>query len=84
MEANFSNRLLLDWIEKQPTSCSFIAWSKAYVQLQTHMQEVGYPLSRYDDPPVAPGFAALQQFHFTSWSCNRWAYSLSYPVWAFC
>ena len=37
-------RLWLDWIGNQPTHCSFMPWSEAVVQLQTQMQQVGYPL----------------------------------------
>ncbi len=36
-----------------------------------------------DNRPVAPGFAAVQQLRFMTWSCNRWADSLSNPVRAF-
>ncbi len=40
------------------------------------------PTQEYNRP-VAPGFAAVQQLHFTVWSCNWWADSLSNPVRAF-
>ncbi len=39
-----SQRLLLDWIGNQPTLCSFMPWSEAVEQLQTQVQQVGYPL----------------------------------------
>ncbi len=39
-------RVLLDWIGNQPTRCSFMPWSKAVAQLQTHVQWVGYGYSR--------------------------------------
>ncbi len=32
---------LLDWVENQPTRCSFMLWSEAVVQLQTQVQHVG-------------------------------------------